>query len=228
MEPLLALFDIDGTLIRTDGAGRAALDQAFEDLFAFRGAFEGVRFHGATDPEILDAGLSKAGQDLSHAPEILRRYLAALALHLSGRSSVALPGACALIQGLKAFPHVHLGLVTGNVAEGARIKLSPDRLGDHFVVGAFGCDHRERSQLIRIAWDRAHQAGLGPFAPSRVVYVGDTERDVGAGRTAGVVTVGVATGPLSYVDLQRAGAHRVYETLPDAPTFLREVLECAI
>jgi phosphoglycolate phosphatase-like HAD superfamily hydrolase len=143
-------------------------------------------------------------------------------------ATVVLPGVVSLIEGLSSCANVFLGLVTGNIAEGARLKLAPDGLRHHFRLGAFGCDHADRSELIRIAWERAHQSGFGPFSARRVVYIGDTERDIGAGLSAGVVTFGVATGPLSVEALYHAGAHRVYSQLPDATTFLREVLECAI
>lgn len=219
----LVLFDVDGTLIRARGAGRAALQRAFADLFAAPDPFEGVRFHGSTDFEILDAGLDRAGIGREHGPVVLGRYLSHLATSLDARSGLAIPAASALLRELSAREGVCLGLVTGNVAEGARIKLAPDGLCDWFAVGAFGCDGRDRADLIRLAWERAHAAGYGPFDAGRVAYVGDTERDVEAGLRAGVVAVGVATGPVGAAALEAAGARVVYGSLPDAETFLEEV-----
>ena len=121
--------------------------------------------------------------------------------------------------------HRRLGNQVEIAATLSTLALARLQAGD--AAGAEASE-REALELFR-ALGQKHGEAIGLLHLGQIaVYVGDTERDVGAGRHAGVVTVGVATGPLSYEDLHRAGAHRVYESLPDAPTFLREVLGCAI
>ena len=220
---LLILFDIDGTLVNTDGAGRRALARATTALIGRDDLFDGIRFHGATDPEILDQGLARLSPDESlSAQHLLERYLSELQSELSTAGSVTLPGAADLVRGLAARPHIQLGLVTGNVRRGAILKLTPDSLHSQFAFGGFGCDHRDRAELIRIAVNRSAEYRPEDDDLARVVYVGDTERDIEAALRTGVTAVGVATGPMDAATLAEAGADVVFDSLPPMLTFLEQ------
>jgi phosphoglycolate phosphatase-like HAD superfamily hydrolase len=194
MRRRLILFDIDGTLLKPIGLGRKSLEAAFRDHYGCDGVFHGIGFHGRTDFDIVEQGIARISRSLGDAAAIMARYLAHLEREVGQGPSLALPGVVDVLTTLAADPSVTLGLVTGNVREGARIKLGRDRLGGYFRVGAFGDDHRDRGELVRIARTRARESGFNGFTDADVYLVGDTISDVAAARAAGAVAVAVATG----------------------------------
>jgi len=194
MRRRLILFDIDGTLLKPMGLGRRSLESAFRDHYGRERVFEGIPFHGRTDFEIVDEGVAKVSGRLEESPVLVEKYLAHLRREVEEGPSLVLPGVVDLLTRLAGDPSVTLGLVTGNVREGARIKLSRDRLLDYFRVGAFGDDHRDRGELVRIAKDRARAEGLNGFGDEAVFLIGDTRNDVKAARAAKAVAIAVATG----------------------------------
>lgn len=226
MMPLLVLFDIDGTLLRPSGVGRRSLDRAFLELYGRAAVFEGMRFHGRTDPEIVGDGLALVGAPASDFGDVVDRYLAHLEVEVADGPPLALPGAAALVELLDSREDVLLGLVTGNVRRGAEIKLGRDDLFRRFPIGAFGDDHADRSELIRLARRRAGEAGHGDFDPARTLYVGDTERDVEAARIGGAVAVAVATGNMALETLAETSPDHLLPSLEPASRFLQEVLLC--
>src|SRR5262245_15845340 len=152
----LVLFDIDGTLITARGAGRRALRRALEGVFGTSGALEGYDMSGKTDPRILFDLMEGAGLDRAVVKERLDEYFEAYARSLTeeigdGRDIVTMPGVGELVRQLSASPGVVLGLLTGNIEEGARIKLAPTGLLPHFVLGAFGSDDPDRRRLPSLA-----------------------------------------------------------------------------
>lgn len=223
--PLLVLFDIDGTLLRPCGLGRRSLDRAFLELYDSTGTFDEVRFHGCTDPEIIGEGLRRVGAPAGDYDRALARYLEHLEVEVASGPPLTLPGVLDLLHALGGRDGITLGLVTGNVRRGAEIKLSRDDLFDRFAVGAFGGEADDRSGLIRLARERAHEAGHGPFEATGTVYVGDTERDVEAARDGGAIAVAVATGTMDEAALSRTGPDHVLASL-DPERFLEEVLVC--
>ena len=212
------LFDVDGTLVLTGGAGRRALAAAFEDVVDCAGALDSVDFRGQTDLALLRAGLEAAGRpfDPGLVSAIVARYLDALDRELEGCPAYhVLPGATALLTQLQRFPAIAVGLGTGNLERGARLKLGPGRLNDFFTFGGFGDDHEDRAELLRYGARRgAAELGRTPDE-CRVVVIGDTPRDVAAAHAIGATCVGVATGGYPQAALAAAGAALVVTSLAD-------------
>lgn len=199
----LILWDIDGTLLSTGGAGRAALDEAFEALHGVPEAFAAVDFGGRTDFGIVRQAFRLHG--LPHPADggeaLLRAYLPRLRERLrTGRSRICVhPGVHAALDA--AQERAVNGLLTGNWAEGARHKLEAVGLWDRFAFGAFGDDAEDRNRLVPVALRRARERGLHP---ERVVVVGDTPHDVACARAGGALAVAVATGWSSREELVAA------------------------
>jgi phosphoglycolate phosphatase-like HAD superfamily hydrolase len=230
----LILFDIDGTLIRGRGFGRRALERAFRDLFGVDAednpVLKSVPFAGNSDPRII-AAMARA---LGIAPDVLRPRLgefeAAYLEHL--RITVAesdtkepCPGVPEVLESLRADPRLMLGLLTGNVERGARIKLEPFGFNRYFPFGGFGSDDDDRAVMARHARERAEARARVRFVPRDVLVIGDTASDVGAGRANEFLTVGVATGSTTMDSLRDAGATAVFADLSAANGFENWLLE---
>ena len=217
-EPALFLFDVDGTLIQSGRAGLRGMNLAFERLYGYRQALDGVPFAGRTDRAIVRQVFEKLGYDASDG-EIKRLRdaycddLATEILRPVADPSGILPGVERLLDRLAADRALPLGLLTGNFARGAAIKLGHFGLFQRFTFGAFGDDHVDRRDLVPVALEAARSAGIDIPSPSRVVVIGDTPLDVECAHAHGVRAVAVATGPFSVVDLERAGADLILETL---------------
>jgi len=218
----LVLFDIDGTLLLSAGAGRRAILAALGDDIPDLARVKGIRFDGKTDPqivaELLEAAGDPAPRDAARVALVLSRYVAHLEqdLVLHGHRTRLMPGIPALLDALEAEAGVVLGLLTGNVVLGARLKLRAAGLDpDRFVVGAFGSDHAERDALPPIAARRA-EAHFGRVPTgAEVVIIGDTPADVACGACIGARTVAVATGGFGVPELTATGAHAVFLDFSD-------------
>jgi phosphoglycolate phosphatase-like HAD superfamily hydrolase len=208
----LILFDIDGTLV-WGGPAKQAFVRAMEETFGTEGEADKVLFAGKTDPQIAREILVQRGFDRATIedgfPELWERYLAHLAAALEHHPMTVLPGVRELLDGLAARSDVGVGLVTGNIAGGARLKLGSAGLWERFGVGSYGSDHEERDELPAIALGRARERWGRPIEPEMAVIVGDTPRDVACGRAGGMRTLAVATGLFSAVQLEAAGADHV-------------------
>jgi phosphoglycolate phosphatase-like HAD superfamily hydrolase len=226
----VVLFDIDGTILWTDGAGRRAVHRALEDAFGAP-VPDGHEFDGKTDPQIVRelmqlAGVTHGDIDarLEHA---LERYVELLHTELGAleEHDHVLPGIRELLDALEARDDVLLGLLTGNVHPGAVAKLTAVGIdATRFRIGAFGSDHAHRPELPAIARQRA-EALLGRQIPgSDVVVIGDTPADMGCGRGIGARAVGVATGRYSVDDLRACGAAAVFEDLSDTAAAVRAIM----
>ncbi|MDT8368889.1 MAG: HAD family hydrolase [Longimicrobiales bacterium] len=214
----LLLFDIDGTLVR-GGPAKIAFEEALLDTFDTTGPIEVHEFSGKTDPQIARELLRLAGLDDARIdagmPALFRHYLAGLEARLPTTPVEVLPGVVPLIEALEVESGVALGLVTGNVIGGARLKLSGPGLEARFAIGGYGSDSEERNDLPAVALDRARAHFDVDFAPSDAVVIGDTPRDVICGRAHGLRTVAVATGDFSAGSLRAAGADEVVESFGD-------------
>jgi phosphoglycolate phosphatase len=216
MTQQLVLFDIDGTLVLTGGAGKRGMTRAFEALFGIPDAFAQVSLAGRTDTSILADALDHhaipdAERDIT---AFRRRYLEYLREEVGRATSgkTVLPGILPLLDALTVSPHTFLGLLTGNYAGAAEVKLGHFDLWRYFRCGAFGDDAHDRNHLVPIALDRARSCGLPPAVISAdVVVVGDTPRDVECARAHGARVVAVATGEYSVRQLHDAGADVVFE-----------------
>jgi phosphoglycolate phosphatase-like HAD superfamily hydrolase len=195
----LVLFDVDGTLITASGAGRRALDQALREVYGTAGPIDTYDFRGGTDPQIVRDLLTLAGVGdpaiVAGEAELYRRYEALLDAEVGdGRDVTLYPGVRALVEALHARTDAVVGLLTGNIEAGARIKLRSTGLWPRFRLGAYGSDHADRTRLPRVAAERA-QALLGrSFGGPDTVIIGDTPRDIGCARAFGARAIAVATG----------------------------------
>jgi phosphoglycolate phosphatase-like HAD superfamily hydrolase len=217
----LVLFDIDGTLITARGAGRRALRRALDHVFGTTGSLEGYDMSGKTDPRILFEVLSGAGVDRMAVTERLDDFFERYALTLSeeigdGRDVVTMPGVADVVRRLAAAEGVVLGLLTGNIEAGARIKLQPTGLLPYFVLGAFGSDDADRRRLPSLATRRAHAQVGYAFAPREVLVIGDTPHDIDCARHFGAVAVAVATGRFTREQLEREDPDLTFDDFSDA------------
>ncbi len=210
------LFDIDGTLISTGGAGAIAWRRAFQDLHGTPLDIREVTESGMTDPEVGQVALrSILGRDPS--PRELAAAMGHYLRHLSGAVEEAegyrvMAGIEELLERLVDGGHL-LGLTTGNVEAAAHIKLARAQLNRFFSFGGYGSDSKERIELTRCALRRAQLVSGGTLSAGASISVGDTPRDVVAGHGAQIEVVGVATGNFSVAELREAGADYALETV---------------
>jgi len=224
--PTIFLFDIDDTLVSTAGAGRRALHAAFCDLLGDRDWLP-FSLAGMTDRSIVRRSLREAGRtdDAPVIDQVLRRYLERLVDEVARAESYAVfPGVEQILDALAQVPQRRaVGLGTGNLEQGARIKLARGGLDGWFAFGGFGSDHEVRAEILRIG---AHRGALHlgqPLERCRVVAVGDTPRDVEAALAIGAECVGVGTGAHSPEELLAAGAVAAFADLT-APMALAVLL----
>lgn len=229
----LLLFDIDGTLLSTEGAARRAFERGLHDVYGTAGPIAHHSFDGKTDPQIARELLAAAGlrdPDIDHGLSALwNAYLTELAIEMSNAAyqTRVYPGVPELLAALAQEPAVVLGLLTGNVARGAALKLSSAGLRDYFSFGAFGSDCEQRTDLPQVAVARAREVTGRSFAGRDVVIVGDTPADIRCGEALGVFTVGVSTGRHQRDELVAEGADVVFEDFSDTRAVLRALLPLA-
>jgi phosphoglycolate phosphatase-like HAD superfamily hydrolase len=227
----LVLFDIDGTILLTAGAGRRALTAALADEVADSGAFDQVRFDGKTDPQIVRELLELAGhpgaEDVVFIDTVCRRYVHLLEdeLRHPRTTTRVMPGVPELLDILEEHAGVVLGLLTGNVMQGASLKLAAAGIApSRFRVGAYGSDSANRPDLPAIAARRAEpHFGREPRG-REVVIIGDTPADVTCGQEIAARAIGVATGSYSVESLTSAGAHAAFADLSDTARVLEAIL----
>lgn len=225
----LILFDIDGTLIWPDGAGRAAMSHALTEVFGVAGPADSLPMAGKTDWQIITELLMAAGLGQSSIDAGLPRCFQAIARHTAQttreRQIRACPGVRPLLARLYAHPGAVLGLLTGNLATTAPIKLRAANVDPAlFCVGAYGNDVPTRSQLPAVAVARAQALTTHTFSGKDVIIIGDTPADVTCGQHLGVTAIGVATGHYTPEALGTAGADYVFPDLADTDTVLQAIL----
>lgn len=227
----LVLFDIDGTVLLSDGAGKRAVRRALVEIFGSAGP-ENHRFDGKTDPQIvreLQRSEGHADDHIdAHLPRAIGRYVELLTEELDrpGSRAYTLPGVTELLDALEARDDAILGLLTGNVIEGARAKLAAVGIDpDRFEVGAYGSDHETRSALPSIARQRVHDAHGHEFSGHDIVIIGDTPSDVQCGQSLGVRAIGVATGHYTVDDLLACGAYAAFEDLSDTAAVIAAIFK---
>ncbi len=222
----LLLFDIDGTLTHSGGAGSRAIYLALEQMYGMVRYPKPVSMAGKTDVAIFREllrinHLQERPGDLAELyrvyPRMLRRCLREV-----GDKAHPHPSVAELLRKLVRLPEFTLGLLTGNLAETARIKLARFRLNHYFKLGAYGSDNADRMKLPAIARRRAKEMGLR-VGPRRMVVIGDTPRDIACAKGYGVRSVAVATGPYSVRQLKRHKPDLVYKDLSDTDGFIRQV-----
>lgn len=233
--PKLVLFDIDGTLVLTGGAGVRAMARAFDEIVGTTDdvrmpreghALTGIPVAGRTDWSILHDALARIGLDLNDDlfSRLRERYVTHLReeiLEPGTGFNGTLPGVPPLLDALQLRDDVHLGLLTGNFRDGAQIKLERFDLWRYFRCGAFGDDAADRNALVPVALERAAACGIADVSTSDVFVIGDTPNDVACAQIVGAIPIGVATGTYSSDQLRACGAEIVFETLEDTADVLR-------
>jgi phosphoglycolate phosphatase len=215
---LAVLFDVDGTLISSGGAGAASWRMAFDDLYGVPADIDAFTDAGMTEPEVATLTFKNVLRRDPTAAE-LDRLMAARMRHLpqtvaESKAFRVLPGARETLDRLRAAGYL-LGVTTGGVEAAAHIKLVRAHLDQYFSFGGFGSDSSDRIELTRRALARASAVLGRPLDPRQVLVVGDTPHDVEAAHGAGAVAVGVATGRFSADALRAAGADHVLSSLQE-------------
>jgi phosphoglycolate phosphatase-like HAD superfamily hydrolase len=228
----LVLFDIDGTLLLTSGAGRRAITAALAEEVDDISGFQHVRFDGKTDPQIVSELLHTAGHapphDAVRVEALCRRYVALLEAELAtpGSTAVLMPGIRELLARLAADTAMVIGVLTGNMVDGARLKLRAAGLDpDLFRVGAYGSDSAHRPELPAIAAERARPLFGRVPAGHEVVIVGDTPADVACGAGIGARAIAVATGAWPLAELAACGPYAAFTDLADTDAVIRAIGE---
>ncbi len=223
----LILFDIDGTLLTSGGAGENALKIGFEKEFGLAEDLSSVSIAGRTDSGIARQVLQKHGLEVSpgNIERFFSCYLSELAVQLPLRAGRVLPGIHELLGVLRERTHISLGLLTGNLERGARLKLAHYGLGGIFPFGAFADDHHDRNALGPVALARAAAYHSAAFSAQQVWVIGDTEHDIGCARAFGAKAMGVATGSFSVDFLSQHSPDVLFPDLGDTPSVLRALGE---
>jgi len=224
----ILLFDIDGTLLLSGRAGYRALTSAFEELFGVAGGFDHVPVAGMTDRLILTDALKQAEvtADAAQRARFHRRYCELFAdeIHFPGPRKGLMPGVLALLERLSHCDQVRCGLVTGNFAEPAQIKLEHFNLWRFFTFGAYGDDAPVRDDLVPIAVERAGRDGVTVTAATDVVVIGDTPLDVQCATVAGARSIAVATGSYDEAALRQTNADTVLADLSETDAVMELLL----
>lgn len=220
----LLLFDLDWTLIYTGGAGVRALNSAFKRQFGIAEAMKKINPDGKTDPAICREMIKvHMGREPGQAEinKLCEGYLEYLAQEVpQGPGYRILPGIPELLKTLSAMDQYIMGLGTGNLVEGARIKLARADFMKYFKFGGYGSDAELRPDVLRTAVARGQEVAGQTFAPRDVIVIGDNIRDVQAGQAIGAVTVAVATGPMSEAELAVAKPDHLFKDLSDTNAIL--------
>jgi phosphoglycolate phosphatase len=227
----LILFDIDGTLLSTNGAAKRAFHRALLEVYGTAGPIATHPFDGKTDPQIARELLREAGlldSAIDHGlDDLWRCYLRELAVELAqpGHATTLLPGVRQLLDALtERQEEAVIGLLTGNVEQGAALKLGSVGLDGRFSFGAFGSDDERRDRLPAVAVRRARERTGREFRGKEIVVIGDTPFDVTCGQALGVRAVAVATGRFEIAALEAAGADVVLPDLSDTSLALKHLL----
>lgn len=223
----LLLFDVDLTLIRTKGIGRRAMDAVFERRTGLVRATRDIRFDGRTDHAVFAEVIARHGLGGAD-PEAAYRaiagdYLAELEATIPACEGEVLPGVFELLDALEGQPAA-AGLATGNLREGARLKLSHFGLWDRFLAGGFGDDSPVRADVIRAGMANLAKAASTDADPARTVVIGDTPLDIEGAHLAGARCLAVATGAFSVAQLLAAGADFALPDLSPTTTALEMLL----
>jgi len=223
----LLLFDIDGTLITCRGRAGDALARALNTTFGTPGPVATYRYSGKTDPQIVHelmagAGLPRAAV-ASRLSEVFATYLATLEDALRGVAT-PLAGVRELLDSLAARDDVALGLLTGNIEPGARIKLREAGLDGYFAIGAFGSDDEVRNNLVPVARERARARWGDDFPGARTVVIGDAMADILCARAGGARAVAVASGWTDRAELAALSPDALLDSL-EPPAALAAILD---
>lgn len=225
----LVLFDIDGTLISTNGIARQCFADAIDSTFQFNSSARTHDFRGKTDQLIYHEIMTQS-QLPEHIVEgkkeaVFEKFYELLKAQLSEENVTVHEGVRELLDELAQDGNVTLGLLTGNMLRGARIKLAPPKLNEYFAFGAFGSDAQYRYELPTIAVERAYKRNGYQYRDKEIVVVGDTEHDIECGRHLNVRTIAVATGGTSIDDLSGHNPDFLFSNMTNTDALLDAILD---
>lgn len=221
------LFDIDGTLLNSGGAGQAAMEAALLKMFGAN-AVHGISTAGRTDRAIVSDLFSffQIAFDEKVWEDFVAAYLEELPKHLATRDGLVLPGVVHILETLHAREDVVLGLLTGNFARGAKAKLSHFRLDHFFLFGGYGDEHHHRDDVAREALRLLQEIHHEPVDLERLWVIGDTPADVQCGRAIGAKVIAVGTGLYSMEDLEATNADYLFEDFSEPSRVLALFDDC--
>lgn len=222
--PKILLFDLDGTLVRTGGAGIRALTRTFRDFYQIDNPLKGVTVAGNTDPSIFREVMALHASHINLTQEIERQLHNAYLNYLKQEIPISekyqvLPGIFEILKKASAFSSLFVGLGTGNFEEGARIKLERGGLNSYFVFGGFGSDALNRDEVLKIGVAKAEERFGIQCIPENVFVIGDTPRDIQSARAIGARVIAVATGGYESKDLKAFHPDCLFENLSDVRQF---------
>ncbi len=219
----LLLFDIDGTLVSTGGAGVVALKRVIAKRYGTQDDLHDIEIAGCTDVGIASDILKKYGEPRGEADvrNFLDEYVGFLSETLATTNGQILPGMLEILTQMKTRPDRALGLLTGNVKRGAKLKLQHYGLWDFFEFGAFADDHHDRNHLGEFARARAQEKHGHEFDSTRIDVIGDTPRDIACGKAVGARTIAVATGTWSRRQLAQHGPDFLFDDLSNVDEVVR-------
>jgi phosphoglycolate phosphatase len=219
----LLLFDIDGTLVSTGGAGVVALKRVIAKRHGVQDDLHDIEIAGCTDASIAADILKKyrEPQGDEDVQKFLDEYVGFLSETIATTDGQVLPGLLEILTQMKARPNRVLGLLTGNVKRGAKLKLQHYGLWDFFEFGAFADDHHDRNHLGEFARTRAQEKHGHEFDAARIDVIGDTPRDIACGRAFGARTVAVATGTWSREQLAGHQPDFLFDDFSDVGEVMR-------
>lgn len=225
----LVLFDIDETMISSDGAGRRAISRVLNEHYQIEPHHLNIPMSGKTDPQILTEILSASAVPLHEIndaiPVVIEKYLGLLQEEIvASKYYIVHDGVYILLEAIAAHPDMYLGLLTGNVERGARMKLDHFDLNKHFELGAYGSDSANRLDLPAVAVERARQLFKIHFQPDEVVIIGDSVNDVLCAKGYNAKCIAVNTGKTSWAQLQAANPEYLFKSLADTQAVMDAIL----
>jgi phosphoglycolate phosphatase-like HAD superfamily hydrolase len=220
----LLLFDIDGTLLLTGGAGKVAFEEAFEEIFEVPNAWGNLDPHGRTDPAIFDEVAKRVLGRLLSPGEfdlLMERYEEIFEERIQQSPQFRLmPGVIEILGHLSRDPNIFLALATGNFERAGRMKLKHGAVEHYFMTGGFGNDARERDNILLAAVAYSEELAREHFEKNRIFVIGDTEYDIAAAKKAGVRSIAVLTNGRTWKDFEQDPPDHILNDLTDIPAFL--------
>ncbi|MFO1007401.1 MAG: haloacid dehalogenase-like hydrolase [Planctomycetaceae bacterium] len=218
----ICLFDIDGTLLRTGGAGQKAMERALTDVFGVPDPWEDIPAAGRTDRAITHDlftyhELVPSEQQWEEFQSVYFRHLSSTLAELDG---AVLPGIQTLLSHIATRPDVSMGLLTGNFRAAAKIKLQHYAIDQHFAYGGYGDHHHDRDDVARVAYAEACRHLAREVDPQAICVIGDTPSDVKCARAIGARAIAVATGMYTVDELARSQPDELYEDFSSPDLFL--------
>ncbi len=223
MPSTLLLFDIDGTILLTGGAGKVAFEEAFEEIFEIPNAWRNLDPHGKTDPAIFDeVAKRELGRLLSPGEFelLMERYEEIFEERIQQSPRFELmPGVIELLENLSRDPDIFLSLATGNFEGAGHMKLKRGAVDHYFITGGFGNDAREREKILLAAVDYSEEHAQERFEKKKIFVIGDTEHDIAAAKKAGLRSIAVLTNGRTRKDFEKDPPDHILQDLTDIPAF---------